>query len=131
MRNHLKSKIINSLLIITSLLGYLEWGTDNRSFLFEAEYEILLKILKDPVSVFHPFTLLPMIGQLLLLVTLFQKKSNKLLTYIGMSGLAILLIFMFFIGILGLNFKIILSVIPFIAVMIIAVRHYRKLSYPK
>ncbi len=131
MRNHLKSKIINSLLIITSLLGYLEWGTDNRSFLFEAEYEILLKILKDPVSVFHPFTLLPMIGQLLLLVTLFQKKPNKSLTYIGMSGLAVLLVFMFFIGVLGLNFKIILSTIPFIAVMIIAVRHYRKLSYSK
>ncbi len=32
----MKSKILNFFLIITSLLGYLEWGGNSHSFLFQA-----------------------------------------------------------------------------------------------
>ena len=122
----MKSKIINLLLIITSLLGYLEWSGNSHLFLFQAEGEILSKLFIDPISVLHPFTLLPMIGQLILTITLFQKKPNKLLTYMSIFGLGILLVFMFVIGIMSLNFKIIFSTIPFIVVAILAIRHYKK-----
>ena len=33
----MKSRIINLLLVITSLLGYLQWSGNNQAFLFEAE----------------------------------------------------------------------------------------------
>jgi hypothetical protein len=121
----MKSKILNFLLIITSLLGYLEWSGNNHSFLFQAEGEILSKLFVKPVSSFHPFTLLPMFGQVILILTLFQKKPNKLLTYLGIGGLGILLGFMFVIGIMSFNLKIIFSTVPFILVAVITIRHYR------
>ena len=124
----MKSKILNSLLIITSLLGYLEWSGNSHTFLFQAEGEILSKLFTDPISTLHPFTLVPLIGQIILIVTLIQKTPSKILTYISIGSLGILLAFMFVIGIVSLNFKIVLSTIPFIAVSIIAIRHYRKIT---
>ena len=124
----MKSKFLNFLLIITSLIGYLEWGTNTHTFLFQAEGEILFKLITNPSSVLHPLTILPMIGQLLLIFTLFQKKPSKKLTYISIAALGILLGFMLVIGLLSLNYKIIISTIPFIVVAVLAVRHYRKIK---
>ena len=124
----MKSKILNFLLIVTSLLGYLEWGGNNHSFLFQAEGEVLAKVFTDPISAIHPFTILPLVGQLILIITLFQKSPNKILTYIAIGGLGILLAFMLIIGLWGLNYKIIVSTIPFMVVSIFAIRHYRKIK---
>ncbi len=124
----MKSKIFNFLLLITSLIGYLEWGGNSHMFLFQAEGEILSKLFTKPLSVLHPFTILPFIAQVILIVTLFQTKPNKLLTYLSIGGLGILLVFMFVIGIMSLNYKILFSTIPFIVVAILAIRHYRNLN---
>ncbi|MFC4740089.1 hypothetical protein ACFO3U_08785 [Flavobacterium ponti] len=121
----MKSKILNFLLIITSLLGYLEWSGNNHIFLFKAEAEIFLKLFTNPLSVLHPFTILPLVGQILLLITLFQKTPNKTLSFISIAGLGLLLGFMFIIGLLSLNFKVIISTIPFIIVSVLAIRHYK------
>jgi hypothetical protein len=75
---------------------------------------VLSKIFTDPASVVHPFTLVPLMGQILLLITLFQKKPSRLLAFIGIGSIGILLLFMFFIGILSFNLKILASTIPFI-----------------
>lgn len=122
----MKSKILNLLLIITSLLGFLEWGGNNHTFLFQAEAELLSKVFTDPISVIHPFTILPLLGQVILIFTLFQRTANKILTYISIGCLGILLGFMFVIGFMSLNFKIILSIIPFFVVFILTIRHNRK-----
>lgn len=124
----MKTKILNFLLIISSFFGYLEWVKDNQVFLFVAEIEIIMKLLKDPFSIVHPFTLIPMLGQLLLLFTIFQKKPSKTLTITGLSFLGLLLGFMFIIGIISLNFRILLSTIPFTALAIITVREFLKES---
>lgn len=124
----MKSKILNSLLIITSLLGYLEWSGNSHSFLFQAEGEILSKLFTDPISALHPFTILPLTGQIILVVTLFQKTPSKPMTYISIGSLGILLAFMFVIGIMSLNYKIIFSTIPFIVIAVIAIGHYRKIK---
>lgn len=126
MTDTLKSKIINLLLLITSLFGYLEWSGNSHLFLFQAEGEILSKLLVDPISVLHPFTVLPMIGQLLLIITLFQKNPAKVLTYISILCLGILLTLLFVIGIMSVRFTIIFSTIPFIVVAVIAIQHNRK-----
>lgn len=118
----MKSKKLIFLLLITSLIGYLEWGGNNQMFLFQAEAEIISKLFADPKSVMHPFILFPMAGQLLLLIALFQKNPNILLVAVGSGGLGILLGFMFVVGIISLNFKIIFSTIPYIVVALYAIR---------
>ena len=121
----MKSKILNSLLIITSLLGYLEWGKTNSMFLFQGEYEILEKLFKAPDSVAHPFVLLPLIGQILIFITLFQKTPSQLLTYAGILCLGLLLGFMFIIGVMSFNFKILFSTLPFLIVVFLTIKHFR------
>ncbi len=123
----MKEKLLNILLVVTSLIGYLEWGKDNKSFLFEAEFELLKKMLTDPKSAVHPFTLIPLLGQILLLITLFQKAPSGKLTYLGISCIVLLLVLMFFIGIIGLNLKILFSTLPFIVVGLITIKHQRSL----
>ena len=122
----MKRKILNGLAVLTSLVGYLEWGGGNSSFLFQAEWEVLGKFVNDPVAAAHPFTLLPLLGQVLLLVTLFQREPNRWLTYIGIACLSLLLVFMFLIGLLSLNFKILLSTIPFIVTAVLAIIEARR-----
>lgn len=122
----MKIKILNSLLIISSLFGYLEWGGNNHQFLFQAEAGIIYKFFSEPSSVLHPFVLLPLFGQILLLITLFQKTPNKRLTYIAIGCLGILLAFMFVIGILSFNLNIIISTIPFLVLAVYTILYYKK-----
>lgn len=122
----MKEKILNILLILSSLFGYLEWGGSNHSFMFESEYHVLSKFFTNPGQVVHPFTIIPMIGQLLLLVTLFQKKPTRALTYLGIGCIALLLLFIFFIGIAALQLKILFSTIPFLALSVYTILHLRK-----
>ena len=121
----MKSKVLNFLLIFSSLFGYLEWSGNKHLFLFEAEAEIFSKLFTDPVSVLHPFTVLPIVGQILLVITLFQKTPNKTLTYISVAGLGLLLGFIFIVGLMSINFKIIISTIPFIVLAIFVIRHHK------
>ena len=112
----MKSKLFSFLLLITSLIGYLERSGNNHIFLFQAEIEVLQKLFTKPISILHPFTILPILGQLCLIVTIFQSKPNKKLIYFSILALGILLVFMFIVGIMALNYKIIISTIPFILV---------------
>lgn len=110
----MKTRILLALLIITSLMGYLAWGKDQHSFLAEVEWKIIRLTFSDPKSIIHPFVLIPMAGQLLLLISIFRQKPNMWLIYSGMGCIGLLLGFMLFIGILALNFYIILSTLPFL-----------------
>ena len=76
------------------------------------------------MSVLHPFTVLPMLGQVLLLLTLFQKTPGRWLTYIGMGLLSLIMLIILLIGLLGMNWKMILSTVPFLvfAVLVIVKR---------
>lgn len=122
----MKAKLLNSALVFTSLLGYLEWGKDNAQFLFQAEAHIIRKLFHDPHSLLHPFVLLPLFGQLLLVTSLFQKEPSKKLSLLGVLCIGLLLLFMFFIGILSLRWKIVVSVLPFLVALILFFRHSRQ-----
>lgn len=121
----MNGKLLNILTVLSSLLGYLQWGRSNSMFLFKAELDVLTKLFQDPTEAMHPLTLLPLLGQLLLLITLLQKSPNRLLTWIGIGALSSLLGFMFFIGILGLNLRILVSTLPFFIVVFFQVKHLR------
>lgn len=121
----MKQKLLNLGVIITSLMGYLAWGKDNNMFLFQMEAEIVEKLSSSPGSVLHPLIVLPLFGQLLLVITLFQARPGKWLTYAGIACLGLLLGFMFIIGIIGFQYKIFLSTLPFLIVAFFAVRNLR------
>ncbi|MBK7712640.1 MAG: hypothetical protein IPJ37_18025 [Bacteroidales bacterium] len=122
----MKTKFLNFLLIIASLSGYLEWSGNSHIFLFKAEADIFSKLFTDPVSLLHPFIILPLAGQILLLITLFQKRPDKTLTCISIAVLGLLLGFMFVIGLIKLNFKIIVSTIPFLTIAVLSVLDIKK-----
>jgi hypothetical protein len=122
----MKSKILNGLAIVASLFGYLEWGKDSSAFLFRAEAEILSKLFSDPLSVVHPFTVLPLTGQILLLITLFQRHPSKLLSLAGIGCIGILFALMFVIGMISFNMKIVVSTVPFLVCGITIIIHQRK-----
>lgn len=114
----LKIKFLIILVVVSSFFGFLEWG-NKHYFLIQIEIELILKATSDFKSVIHPFTIIPFLSQLLLIVSLFQVKPNRLLVSISIVGLLLLMGFIFFIGIIVLNWKIILSALPFLIVSII------------
>lgn len=122
----MKTKIYSFVLILSSLIGYLEWGTGQHAFLWEAEWEVLQNLINGTKSVIHPFTIIPLMGQILLMVTLFQKQPSRIITYIGIACIGLLLLLMAFIGVISLSWKIFFSVVPFITLSILTIRHHRK-----
>lgn len=124
----MKRKMLNLGILITSLLGYHEWGTDNQYFIFQMEWEVITKMLDDVTAGLHPLILLPMAGQILLLISLFQKEPGRLLTYLGTGMLCLILAFIFLIGLLNLDIKVIASFIPFIVMVMLMIRHHWLLS---
>lgn len=123
--NHLGSKQLTALLFLSSFFGYLEWG-DNASFLFEVEWELIQVLVNDPMSAMHPFTVLPMLGQIGLVVALFQKSPTKWLVYASIGCLGLLFGLMFFIGIAGWNLKILGSTLPFLILSVLVIVRLRR-----
>ncbi|MBS3913396.1 MAG: hypothetical protein KG003_02765 [Bacteroidetes bacterium] len=122
----MSKRILNVILIITSLFGYLEWGHDSHTFLFEVEGDIFKKLFSKPASVLHPFVVLPLLGQILLLISLFQKQPGKWITFIGIAAIGMLMLMIFFIGISTMNIKMIASATPFTVCSILSIRLHLK-----
>ena len=122
----MKASLFNALLLMASLVGYLEWGKSNKSFLFGAEAEVLSKALTDPLSVIHPLTILPMLGQVLLLITLFQHKPGRMMTTIAIGSISLLFLLIFAIGCMSLNFKILFSSVPFLTLAFFTLKYHWK-----
>lgn len=115
-------RLVNVLLIITFMFGYLEWGANNHTFIFQAIVPLFASIPNDLPGLFNPAVLIPMAGIILLLTSLFQHRPGRTLSLVGMACLAIFMIFLFFIGWLTLNWKIILSAIPFLVLALVCLR---------
>ena len=128
---NMKSKILNALLLFSSLFGFLEWGHDKKMFLFQIEAEVFSKMPHDPLAILHPFILLPLIGQILLIITLIKKNPSKLLTYIGIGGIGILMALVLLVGCLGKNLMIVSSTIPFFTISFFTIKHNWKVKINK
>ena len=122
----LVKKLLNICLLLSSLIGYLEWGKDNHAFLFQTEYDLIFGDRHSSETYLHPFVLLPLIGQLILLFTVFQKKPGRGLTMAGLVCLSLLMLLIFFIGIITLNVRIFTSSLPFVVTGILILRYSRK-----
>lgn len=106
-------RIINLFLLLSFQFCYLEWP-NNSMYVFQAEVDIFSKTesLKDNVT--HPIILLGLTTQIILLISLFFTNFSKRLNTIAVFLLSLLVLFFFIIGWLALNYKIIVSTIPFL-----------------
>ncbi|NNF33761.1 MAG: hypothetical protein HKN68_06615 [Saprospiraceae bacterium] len=121
-----KLKILNFLVIISSLLPYLEWAGGNSGFLFQLEAEVIRKLFTSPLDAIHPFTLIPLLGQVMLCTTLLGSKVSKKTTYAAIAFLALLILLISFIGLMNENIKVLISTFPFIAFSIWSVLAHKK-----
>ncbi|MBL7773852.1 MAG: hypothetical protein JNM95_13385 [Chitinophagaceae bacterium] len=119
-------KLLLILVILFFHFGFLEWGSDKRQFIFQVEYEIILKALQSPSQILHPLIILPFAGMLLLLIAFFQKQPSKFLIYFGNGLMAVLMLFLLFIGCLTMNWKMIVCTLPFLFCSILLIMQFRK-----
>lgn len=113
-RASIRIRLILLLLLLSSFLGYLEWGGSNSTWLATAALEVLQKLFSDPLAAVHPLTLLPLFGQLLLLINLLLPRPRKALSYAGIACIGILMLIILFIGIFATNLQMTLSTLPFL-----------------
>lgn len=121
------NKLLNILLITTSLVGYMQWGKGNSAFIYDVLHDLITNPETLSASLFHPIIFIPLIGIMFLLITLFQKKPSKILTFIGIGCVSLLLLLIFFIGLLSNQVKMVASALPFILLSFLAIRLYTKL----
>ena len=119
----MSQRLINITLFVSSLICYLEWP-GNSGFLFQMEYDVFAKALQG-TSVMHPLIILPLIGQIILLITIFQKTPGKVLTLIAIGFLGLLIVMIFIVGIFAVNVKILASTIPFLVLAVICIVRMR------
>jgi len=118
----MNTRLLILAVILCSLFGYLEWGTDQSNFLFQMEWDLFKKGFDDPSSVVHPFTIVPLLGQIFLLISLFLRKPNKVLIVMGIGSLGLLLGLLSIIGLIGSNWKIFVSSLPFLIFSYLLIR---------
>ena len=101
-------------LLLTSLIGYLEWGGDHAEFLAIMEWQVIQKAFKGPESVIHPLVILPFLGQVFLIYRSVKPNSPEWISYLGILFIGLLILMILVVGILAMNFKIIISALPFL-----------------
>lgn len=107
-------RLANIGILLSSLFGYMEWGKNQHSFLFEIEYELLFAQKNLLETITHPIVLASLSGQLLILYCAVKKDCSRKLNLLGLLLLSLLLLLILLAGILSANIKMIGSTIPFL-----------------
>ena len=112
-------RLINLGLLLAFSICYMEWGGGNSAFVFQAEYELFRTADKLLSSLTHPLILAGLIGQVLLLYSIFSKTPNRLLNTIGILILSPVVLLVLLAGALSLNWKVIAAALPFVILSVI------------
>lgn len=112
-------KLLRVGLLVSFLCLYLEWGKRQHAFVAQIEWQII-SLQKPLLGTFlHPLVLLPFVGQLLMLCTLLTTRPRRWQTRISIVLMGTLAFMILLVGGLSLNWKIILSVLPFWAIAVL------------
>ena len=120
-------RLINLALLIAFQFCYLEWPPNNAMFIFEGEIEIFSKTESWISNFTHPIILIGFLTQMVLLLGAVIPKFNRKINTIAVLLLGILVLFFFIIGVMALNYKIALSTLPYLSLMVLYLIKYRKL----
>lgn len=121
-------KVLNICLLLTSLVGYMEWGGGNHAFIFKLEFDLIFGSTHHSGSFLHPFVLIPLIGQLMLIWSVVQKIPGKVITFTGLICISLIMLMLLLIGIMTINIRMILSVMPFVITGVLVIWSMRKRS---
>lgn len=99
-------------LLVSFLFCYLEWGNKQSAFVFEIAYTILFEKLTAG-NFFHPLVLGSFLCVCILCISLFANISLKL-EKLAIILLTVLVVFFSFIGVISLQYKVILSTLPYL-----------------
>ncbi|MBI5915210.1 MAG: hypothetical protein HY842_07530 [Bacteroidetes bacterium] len=120
------TRLINIGLFLAFNICYLEWGSDQSSFLFQIPFTIFAE-KKDLLSTLtHPLIIFGFAGQLMLLVSAIRKVPNRIVNLIGWLCLAVIVLLVLLSGLLSFNWRILLSTVPFIVLSVLFFRNRRK-----
>lgn len=111
---------LNIALLVTSGLGYLEWA-NQRTILYAVEWDLLAGVVQKGSAFAHPAVALPFLGQLLLIFAILTNPEKLWRTYLACVGIGMLHLVILYIGILNANWLMIASVVPFLALSVLAV----------
>jgi hypothetical protein len=111
-------RLINGAIVLGSLLPYLEWGGGNAALLGQMEYTLLFGGETSPETFLHPMVALPLAGQLLVLIPVFQHTPSRRMTTIGVMLLSLLIGLVIIGGVLTMNGRSLLSTVPFVTAVV-------------
>jgi hypothetical protein len=130
MRAYHKIKFINAALLVSFSFLYLEWGKTQAHFMYEIAAIIFTEKAASFNTFTHPILLSILAGIIFILISLFSKKTGRLLNLTGVCLLGSFVIFLLLIGVLSQNAKIILSTLPYLCCSILFF-HFRRKSLQK
>lgn len=110
-----KLRLLNGGLLISFLFCYLEWAGGNSTFIYKAEWDIFTNLNNLQQNFSHPIILICLFGQVAILYSVLATNPIK---WINVTGVILLMVFVFFLWLIGwmaLNKKMILLNFPFLA----------------
>jgi len=112
-------RLLNLALLIAFQFCYLEWPPNNSMFLFQGEIEIFSKTESWISNFTHPIILTGLVTQIVLLLGAILPNINSKLNNVSVLLLGALVLLFAVVGVLSLNYKIILSTLPFLILAVI------------
>jgi hypothetical protein len=122
----MKIKLLSLLVVLASLVGYLEWSGGNAMFIGQMELLFFDKLFTSPEDLAHPFIILPFAGQLLLIAVFLLKRPAFRLAWAGVLLLSVIMLMILLIGAMGLNWRMLLSAMPFFILAVMLMRALRQ-----
>lgn len=125
--NEKRRKLLVILLLLSFQFLYLEWAGGNKMFVFNVEADLIANLKSKYKSFAHPFIFVPILGNLLLLISLVNKRYKILLTVLGIAGLGVLGIMILLISVISWNSKMLSAVFPFVIFTYLLLRYLLQL----
>ena len=107
----LYKRIIIVLLILSILFLYFEWGGNNKAFAFQMIGDIFSS---GKESLFHPLILLPLLGIIGLLYSLFKTNGSKKILWISILMPGVLVLLTLIVSLMSVNLKMAVAPVVFI-----------------
>jgi len=92
----------------------MEWGKNGAAFIAEMEWTVFTSGKNLLENLFHPVIFPCLLGQLLLLYSAIAKEPNRWINSVAVILLAGIVLLFLLIGIMSVNWKVIIAAIPFI-----------------
>lgn len=96
-------KLLNLGLILTFMLGYMEWGQGQSAFVGQIQYEVFFGRPNWKENLAHPVLLAGFTGQLCLLYAMLAPRPRPWVNHLGVALLSLVMLLLFAVAVLAAN----------------------------